>query len=193
MLARVDAWASLDSAVRSGVDTAVATMLDMRAQLANDTGLPPGFVEALQETAAAQVAVFPALIGLASVAALAIAWWARVRLSGTGEVGLGPLARFRFNDHLIWLLVAGLLLMLAQWGDALLRIGSNAVVFMAGLYALRGAAVFVFVSGGMSFLGYVTFAIGMALATPVVVGVAMLIGIGDTWLDLRSRAGEKAA
>jgi hypothetical protein len=27
----------------------------------------------------------------------------------------------------------------------------------------------------------------------VLFGVAMLIGIGDTWLDIRSRAGERTA
>ena len=127
------------------------------------------------------------------MAALGVAWWARSRLTRDEGAALGPLRDFRFNDHLVWLLVAGLVLILAQWGDALGRVGSNAVVFMGVLYALRGAAVFVFVSGGLSLFGYVTFLLGIVLAAPVVVAVAVLIGIGDTWLDLRARAAENKA
>jgi hypothetical protein len=127
------------------------------------------------------------------MASLAVAWWARTRLLGEGDQGLGPLRHFRFNDHLVWLLVAGLLLLVVQWGDALVRLGSNTVVFMGALYALRGAAVFMFVSGGLSLIGYATFFVGLVLAAPVVLGVAMVIGIGDTWLDIRARAREGAA
>jgi hypothetical protein len=61
------------------------------------------------------------------------------------------------------------------------------------LYALRGAAVFLFVSGGLSLFGYFAFVVGLVLAAPVLIGVAMLIGIGDTWLDIRSRASEGTA
>jgi hypothetical protein len=114
-------------------------------------------------------------------------------LVGEGDQALGPLRLFRFNDHLVWVFVAGLLLLVVQWGEPLARLGSNVVVFMGALYALRGAAVFVFVSGGVSLFGYVTFVVGLVLAAPVLVGMAMLIGIGDTWLDIRSRIRAQAA
>jgi hypothetical protein len=63
---------------------------------------------------------------------------------------------------------------------------------MGALYALRGAAVFLFVSGGMSVFGYLMLAVLLVLVTPVVLGMAALIGIGDTWLDLRTRAAQRA-
>jgi hypothetical protein len=85
------------------------------------------------------------------------------------------------------------MLLATTLSDPLDRVGSNAVAFMGALYALRGAAVFVFVSGGFSWFGYVMTALGLFLLTPVVLGAAMVIGIGDTWLDLRRRAREVAA
>ena len=128
-----------------------------------------------------------ALLAIESLAALALAWWARTRLLGEGGTALGPLRDFRFNDHLVWVLVAGLILLLTQSGAALARIGSNTVVFMGALYALRGAAVFVFMSGGISLFSSVMVVILFVLVPPVLLGTAALIGIGDTWLDLRAR------
>jgi Predicted membrane protein (DUF2232) len=190
---RRDAWGALDAAIGNGVRSVADTSLDAMTGLSSGGGLSPTLVTALHQTAEAQAVVYPALIALASLAALGVVWWARTRLTGGGDQALAPLRDFRFNDHLVWLLVAGLLLLLSQWGDALVRVGSNAVVFMGVLYALRGAAVFVFMSGGLSMFGCLTFAVGFVLAAPVVLAVAVLIGIGDTWLDLRARAAEKVA
>ncbi len=190
---RGDAWGSLDVAiaesVREGVDATIYAM----SLLAGEGGLSPAMVTALQQVAEAQVAVYPALVGLASMAAVGLAWWLRARLVGEGDQGLGRVQDFRFNDHLVWLLVAGLLLLVLQRGEALARVGSNTVVFMGALYALRGAGVFLFMSGGLTLFGYVTFIIGLVLAAPVLFGVAMIIGIGDTWLDIRARAGARPA
>jgi hypothetical protein len=183
---RTDAWAALDSAITVGVrassDQALATL-----QALSGEGPSPQVIEAMERLAATQAAVFPAMIGIASMAALGVAWWVRTRLVGEGDQGLGPLRDFRFNDHLVWLLIAGLLLLFVQWGDAFARLGSNAIVFMAALYMLRGAAVFVFLSGGLSVLGYALMLVGLIVAAPVFMSMAVLIGVGDTWLDLRSR------
>ena len=59
---------------------------------------------------------------------------------------------------------------------------------MAALYAVRGFAVGVTVSGGISLFGYAFMFIGLLFAAPVVLGVAMILGILDTWLDLRAHA-----
>lgn len=187
---RADAWASLDSAFGERVRLLWDTSLD-RVDSAGE--LTPAMVTFAHQVASAQVMVFPALVALASLAALGIAWWARARLAGGREEALAPLRDFRFNDHLVWLFVVGLLLVVAQWGDALVRVGSNAVVFMSVLYALRGAAVFVFVSGGLSLFGCLTFTVVFLLGAPLLVGVAVLLGIGDTWLDLRARVSENNA
>ncbi|MGE0159361.1 MAG: DUF2232 domain-containing protein [Gemmatimonadales bacterium] len=183
---RTDAWAALDSAITVGVrassDQALLTLQALGGESAS-----PQVRDAMERLAATQAAVFPAMIAIASMAALGVAWWIRTRLVGEGDQGLAPLRDFRFNDHLVWLLIGGLLLLFVQWGDAFARLGSNAIVFMAALYMLRGAAVFVFLSGGLSMLGYALMLVGLLVAAPVFMSMAVLIGVGDTWLDLRSR------
>jgi len=132
--------------------------------------------------------LFPALLGLSSLSGLAVAWWAYVRLSSGSGLGLGPLRDFRFNDHLVWLLLIGLALLVFGAGEGWTSGGGNAVVFMGGLYAMRGAAVLLFLSGGVTGLGFLLFLVGMFLLWPVLIPGALLLGVGDTWLDLRSRA-----
>jgi hypothetical protein len=189
---RSEAWTALDMALSDAVRAGFDSTLYVLSTLGSD-GLPPDLEAGIVQVAEAQVSVYPALMCLGSMAALGVAWWMRTRLVGEGDQAIGPLRSFRFNDHLVWLLVAGLLLLVVQWGEALGRLGSNTVVFMGALYALRGAAVFLFVSGGLSLFGYLMFFVGLLLAAPVVVGVALLIGIGDTWLDIRSRASQETA
>ena len=53
---------------------------------------------------------------------------------------------------------------------------------------MRGAAVLLFLSGGLTNLGFFFLAVGMLLFWPVLISGALLVGVGDTWLDLRSRA-----
>ena len=134
--------------------------------------------------------LFPALLALQSVAALALAWWSVGRLRG-GKIEwkpLRPLRDFRFNDQLVWLLVIGLLLLLFPLGGAVARLGANALVFMGGLYALRGIAVFVFLAGkAPSLLSLVFAGIAAVILYPLVLTAALLVGLGDTWLDVRGR------
>ena len=58
---------------------------------------------------------------------------------------------------------------------------------MGALYALRGAAVVLFLNGGLSLLGGVLVALAMVLMAPVVLAAALLIGLSDTWLDVRTK------
>ena len=191
--ARAGAWSALDWTISDSLVSSVASTLDALTVLWQGRPVSPAFVTTMYQIAEYQAAVFPALIGLASVAALGVAWWVVTYETGGGDQGLGPIAVFRFNDHLVWLLIGGLLLLVTRWGDAVWRVGANAVVFMGALYAVRGAGVAVFVSRGLSLIGYGVVALGLLLFSPVVVGTAMLIGIADTWLDLRARVGETTA
>jgi hypothetical protein len=140
------------------------------------------------DLAALQGRYSPALLGLSSLSALALAWWAYVRLSAGSSLGLGPLREFRFNDHFLWLFLTGLALIVLGAGEAWTRAGSNAVVFMGGLYALRGAAVLLFINGGVTGFGVLFLAVGMLVLSPVLIMGALVVGVGDTWLDLRSKA-----
>ena len=190
---RAGSWGTMDFLVRNAVEGGVATTLQAFEVLRGGEAVSPALATALHETASAQTRVFPALMGIASMSGVAVAWWLYVRLAGEGDQAIGSVRNFRFNDHLVWLLIAGLLLMVARWGDAVTRVGSNAVVFMGALYALRGSAVFMYISGGLSLFGYVLLAISLVLAAPVVLGVAMVVGVGDTWLDVRAKLRETTA
>jgi hypothetical protein len=192
LVLREGAWGALDAAVALSIQAETDATLQAVSVLGGSSMLSPEMVETVRDIAAARVAVFPALLGIESLAALGVAWWVRARLLGEEDQELAPVRHFRFNDHLVWVLVVGMLLLMTQ-GAALARVGSNIVVFMGALYALRGVAVLSFISGGVSIFGYAIFAVLLVLVPPVILGTTALIGIGDTWLDLRSRAAGKAA
>jgi len=147
----------------------------------------------------AGVTVFPALLALQSLAALALAWATYHRLS-RARIGapLRPLREFRFNDQLVWGLIVGLTFLLLPTLRSLHGAGKNLLVFFAALYAVRGFGVLSWFMAPGS-LG-VTLAVGIVmLMAPVLkifavlafmmLGVAALaLGLGDTWADWRSRA-----
>jgi len=133
------------------------------------------------------------LTALASMSALLLSWWLFIFFSGRSEEALGSVKNFRFNDHLIWMLVVGLFLLFTRWNEPLQRLGSNAVVFIGALCAVRGAAVIVFITGGFSVLGYAMTLLGLVIVTPIVLGGAVLIGIADIYLDFRKRSEQLAA
>lgn len=184
-------WALVDWLVQDRMAEAWSLVMEaVRRFRAEGGSFPPEVLSGIREMMEFQRTIFPSLLGLASLAALGVAWWLYVRLARGSGRGVGPLAEFRFNDQLVWILIVGLVLLLAGWGDASTRTGGNAVVFMSGLYALRGVAVLVFLNGGISMFGAVAVGIGMLIpvVASVIVGGALLIGVGDTWFDLRTRA-----
>lgn len=191
--ARPGAWSVLDWTVAERLRAGVATAMQAMALLRGDDVVTATLVTTVYQAAETQAHLFPALLGLASMAGLGVAWWMYVRL-GTGAPGaLAPLGRFRFNDQLVWLFLAGLVLVVLGPGEGWNRAGSNALLFMGALYALRGAAVVRAVSGGVSVLGWVALAMGLLFLAPVILMSALFIGLGDTWLDLRARVESRAA
>lgn len=193
LAARTNAWASIDWSVTDRLRAGFVTWTDALVVLRQGEALSPAAMGAIYQTLDFQTAIFPAMVGLESMAALAVSWWVYSRLAHDGEAQLGPVRGFGFNDHLVWLLLTGLALVAAQLGDGVTRLGANLAVFMGVLYALRGAGVVLFVSGGLSLFSYVMFALGLLLAPLVVLGFAVIIGMADTWLDLRARVGKLAA
>jgi hypothetical protein len=192
LLVRTDAWASLDWAVAGEVQTRFQDSIDGMVLMRGGEPLDASGLSAMAWLTDLTVRLFPANVAVATMAGLGVAWWLYVRLVLGRDNGLGPLTRFAFNDHLVWLMVAGLVLVTGWAGDAVSRAGANLAAFMAVLYAVRGLAVGLFVSGGLSFFGYAMIAFGFLLAAPFVVGFAVLLGIADTWLDLRTRAASMA-
>ncbi len=194
---RPGTWSMVSWLITDGMMRSVSFWEQMVSTYYPDTPIPTADLNLAFEAAALQGRLFPALLGLSSLSGLAVAWWAYMRLAAGSHSALGPLREFRFNDHLVWLFLIGLALIVLGAGEGWTSAGGNAVVFMGGLYALRGAAVLLFLNGGVSGLGILFFAVGLlVLGRVLIVGVLMgtlVVGVGDTWLDLRTKAEAIAA
>ena len=181
-------WAIIDGMVAARLRDGVSTSLEALRVLRDGTPLPGTVITTVFRAAEWQSNLFPAMLGLSSLAALGTAWWIYVRLvRGSGE-GLGELRDFRFDDQLVWLLVAGAALFIVQPDGAAGRVGLNLLAFMGALYALRGAGVAVTLTRGVSALGWVLLALAFLLLAPFLFAAALLIGLSDTWMDIRARA-----
>ena len=180
-------WAIIDRMVATRLRDGVSTSLEALRVLRDGAPLPGTVISTVFQAAEWQSNLFPAMLGLSSLAALATAWWLYVRLvRGSGE-GLGPLSEFRFNDQLVWLLVAGAAMFILQPGGGMGRAGLNLLAFIGALYALRGAGVALALTRGVSALGWVLLALAFLLLAPFLFAAALLIGLGDTWVDIRAR------
>jgi hypothetical protein len=135
---------------------------------------------------AAKVLV-PAMLALESLAVLALAWALYHRF---GRVRLGPplaaLRDLRFHDALVWGLIAGLLVLVVPMPDAFAAFGVNCLVFFGALYVMRGLGVFAwFLRPGRWMV--VLWSIVLVMFWSVIAAVALVVGVGDTWLDWRNR------
>jgi hypothetical protein len=143
--------------------------------------------QAVRAAAALQAKLYPAMLALASLAALGVAWWAFGRIAQNERSPLAPLREFRFRDELVWLLIIGLVLLALPLNALTTRLGENLLTFMAVLYALRGAAVLVVISGAPGPLGMLLGAVLVVFLYPIVMAATFLVGLSDTWLDIRAR------
>jgi hypothetical protein len=176
----------------------------VRAHFANVSNLTSGDLErrlpdtvwteelrtATERIGELQAQMFPALLGLQSLAALALAaWWIRrLGRSRSRAFELAPFREFRFHDELIWALIGGILLMVMPLGPAIGRLGANLVLFMGALYALRGVAVYVFMlARSRSVPAIVVSVLVVVFLYPLAMSAAVVMGVGDTWLDVRRR------
>jgi hypothetical protein len=152
---------------------------------------PGGLVDAdavVELSARLPARLFPAFVAVGSMAALAVSWWGYGRLAKRGDP-LSRLTEFRFPDPLVWLLILGIALLVAPQADWGIRIGSNLVFFMSALYALRGLAVLAALVLGMvgpQLPVLLVLGVVALLLYPIVVAGTLLLGVTDTWLDLRS-------
>ncbi len=144
--------------------------------------------EQLQNMALSAASVFPALLALQSLAALAVGWSLFHRLSRTriGEP-LGALGDFRFDDQFIWGLLLGITMLVLPSLAGLKPVGWMLLVFFGGLYVVRGLGVVVWAlkkrPRWVSVVVIVFFVAVPAYAAAVLVG----LGVGDTWVDWRQR------
>jgi hypothetical protein len=171
---------------------------DLAAKVPAFADLPAETAKELNTLSRWGLAVFPALLALQSLAALALAWATYHRLS-RARLGapLRPLKEFRFNDQLVWGLIVGLTIVLLPTLSTVRGLGRNLLVFFGALYAVRGFGVLSWFMAPGS-LG-VTLLVGfIMLAAPVIQvfaalvlmflgAAAMALGLGDTWADWRNR------
>ncbi len=163
-------------------------------------GTAGGLVDTLQRTIDAGIrlaaVVFPALLLLQSLAALALAWALYQRLARAPlGAGLGRLRTFRFDDNLIWGVVLALVALLLPRLAGLATFGGNLAVFFGGLYVLRGLAVasaMAATAGIDGFLAAAGATLVVLVLAPVAAMAALALGVTDTWVDWRRRL-ERAA
>lgn len=185
----------LDATVRAHfASVSTFTVGDLQARMP-DSAWVAELRAATDRIAGLQADLFPALLALQSLAALALAsWWVRrLGRSQSDAFALARLRDFRFNDQLIWALIGSLALFLLPLGPVGDRVAVNGLVFMTALYALRGLAVFVFLAtSSRSIPTMVLGALALVFLYPVALTAALLMGVGDTWLDVRRRAAGAA-
>jgi hypothetical protein len=182
-------WLDVDALMTARAGQSAQTAAEIVGTSANDM-----VQTIMQRVVAFQVLVFPALLGVSSIGALGLAVLARAWLRGDTRPVFGMLRSFRFNDHLVWLWLLGLILILAPVGPIAERVGGNAVFFMGALYVLRGMAVLLSLVGGISVMAGVLGGLVAVLVYPILallLSVTLIVGLGDTWLNVRSRVNRE--
>lgn len=132
----------------------------------------------------------PALLALESLAAMALAWALFQRMTSVA-IGppLGKLRDFRFNDQLIWGVAVGASIFLLPAFSEGRNAGLNLLVFFGVLYTLRGMGILAWISRTRA-MAFMLIALAL-VAWPIVTALAFGLGLGDTWLDLRTKGQAK--
>lgn len=183
---RPGAWQLLDWAVSRHFQAAAGVLAQAWGATEASQWWAAQIVDGVYRAADLQTLLHPALLALASLAGLAVAWWGYKRMGGTTGEGLAPFREFRFRDELVWILIAGIVLVVLPLDGLALRAGSNLVAFMGALYALRGVAVLLALTGVPGF-GAIALGLLALLILPMVMLGAAFVGLADTWIDLRAR------
>jgi len=148
------------------------------------------YVDALADGVAVIAGLFPALLVLSALPGLALAWnWYHRLCSRPAGVPGGRFSEFRFNDHLVWLVIATLALWLAPLPALAQQLAGNLAVVTGGLYAARGAAVLWGSVETFPLPVVIVILAGVLFILPVAMGGAFAIGLADTWVDFRRRFG----
>ena len=145
--------------------------------------------ERIAAATASVAVVYPALLALESLAALALAWSLYHRVS-RARIGppLAPLRDFRFSDQLVWGLIVGITVLVLPSLRGIHALGLNLLVFFGALYALRGLGVLAWFLNPTRPVAGLLVGVALFLLLGERGAFALgLVGVGDTWLDWRSR------
>jgi Predicted membrane protein (DUF2232) len=186
------AWSAVRHAIESDLWASNRDFM-MRLGTAAPSASPEGLLDEMSAMVRTIGSFYPALITLAGLAGLRLAWSWYHRIARR-PFGLPPaaFATFQFSDHLVWGWVLGLGLCLAPLPHIWKALGSNVLFVWAVLYAVRGLAVFS--AGAKRVPGAVlaTLTVIAMFLLPFVAGGLTLLGLADTWLDFRRRLAPSA-
>ena len=147
-----------------------------------------GLLESVIQSAPAFARLTPGLLVLAALAGggLAWAWYHRVAVTPVGRPPL-PFAQFRFDDRLVWGAIITLAMVLAPVSERWTWLGWNLLLIWIGLYGYRGGAVFWSLVRRAPVFLRIALLLGGVLLLPFASGGLLVLGLADTWVDLRQR------
>ncbi len=146
------------------------------------------YVDTLGAAVGIGARLLPGLLVLTALPGLALAWSWYHRLSShpTG-VPAGQFADFRFNDHLVWLVVVCSAAFVLPIPPEIRGVMGNLAFVASALYAARGAAVLWGNIESFHFGLLLVILVGALFILPVALGGCFALGLADTWVDFRRR------
>lgn len=172
---------------------------ELTARIPQLATMPAQTEEQLKTLSRVGLTIFPSLLALESLLALALAWAVYHRLS-RARIGapLRPLREFRFNDQLVWGLIVGLTIVFLPTLQSFRGVGRNLLVFFYALYAIRGLGVLAWflapgalaatLTVGFAMLWLPVIQLAAVFGFMLLLFAAFVLGLGDTWADWRRRA-----
>jgi hypothetical protein len=146
------------------------------------------FIRQLQDMAPQIARMLPGLLTLTAIAGCSLAWrWHHRIASSPFEPAPAPFRQFRFNDHLVWGAILTLGSLLLPLSHVIRTLAANLLIVWAGLYIARGLAVITSVLTPAPLMLKVL-AVALAfLILPIAPGALAVVGLADTWIDIRGR------
>lgn len=188
-------WASVQLSFANGL----RSVFVVQANAFADRGTDPALVDQLRamgESSARLAPFFAAFLVLGGMAGLSLAARWQEQLSGR-PVGRrsAPFRTLRFSDQAIWLLVAGIAVVLLRpasvsvLGVPLAGWAANLALVMGVCYVLRGMAVYQAAAVRVPRRISVVLALVSVLFWPIAGTGLALLGLADSWVDFRRRFG----
>ncbi len=132
--------------------------------------------------------LYPAILMITALVGgwLAWGWYHRIAIRPFGAPPR-PITALRFNDHLIWGLIGSLALTLVGGPGTMTLVASNVLFVLGALYWARGLAITRYALARLPAPPLFKVAVTAFLVLPLAFGGWLLLGVADTWLDIRRR------
>lgn len=157
-------------------------------------GMPKASLDALPARLSANVQamgdLYPGILVVTALVGgwLAWGWYHRIAARPLGAPPW-PITALRFNDHLVWGLIAALGVTLFGVPGTVALVASNLLFVLGALYWARGLAITRYALARLPAPPLFKVAVTAFLVLPLAFGGWLLMGVADTWLDIRRRLG----